>query len=229
MRSMRVIYKMKSNLIQEFWHHLESRLIEVMNHEMLPIQFVSNVNWIQMWLITVVHKMKSILSQEFQHSLGSKLPEVRKWKCFRFNSCEVWIWFKCDWWKHSTGWKTFWATNFKIWFESSNAANRIRVRNEFDLKIMNWIFQRPFNITIIKYVTPWKRDTPRRTNLRLCEVIWPHRPRTLRSDGLRPLSSFPWLTLRNPKQCKKLMNQVTCRCTRLRKPFEYHHSSLRQP
>jgi hypothetical protein len=28
-----------------------------------------------------------------------------KWwfiKCFRFNSCQVWIWFKYNWWNWST-------------------------------------------------------------------------------------------------------------------------------
>jgi hypothetical protein len=40
-----------------------------------------------------------------------------KWwfrKCFRFNSCQVWIWFKCDWWKWKTIWKTVWSKNFNI-------------------------------------------------------------------------------------------------------------------
>jgi hypothetical protein len=44
---MKVIYNMKNNLIQEFQHSLESKLIEVMIYKMLPIQFVSNVNLIQ--------------------------------------------------------------------------------------------------------------------------------------------------------------------------------------
>jgi hypothetical protein len=45
---MKVIYKMKNILIQEFQHDLELRLIEVMIDEMLPIQFGSSVNLIQM-------------------------------------------------------------------------------------------------------------------------------------------------------------------------------------
>jgi hypothetical protein len=40
---MKVIYKMKNILIQEFQHCLESWLIQVMIHKMLLIQFVSNV------------------------------------------------------------------------------------------------------------------------------------------------------------------------------------------
>jgi hypothetical protein len=35
------------------------------------------------------------------------------WKCLRFNSCQSWIWFKCDWWKWFTTWKTWWTKNFK--------------------------------------------------------------------------------------------------------------------
>jgi hypothetical protein len=37
-----------------------------------------------------------------------------KWwkrKCKRFNSCQSWIWFKCDWWKWVTIWKTVWSKN----------------------------------------------------------------------------------------------------------------------
>jgi hypothetical protein len=35
-------------------------------------------------------------------------------KCFRFNSCQSWIWFKCDWWKWFTIWKTSWSKSFNI-------------------------------------------------------------------------------------------------------------------
>jgi hypothetical protein len=55
---------------------LELRLIEVMIDEMLPIQFGSSVNLIQMWLMKVIYILKNILIQEFQHSLESRLIEV---------------------------------------------------------------------------------------------------------------------------------------------------------
>jgi hypothetical protein len=55
---------------------LESKLIEVMIYKMLPIQFVSSVNLIQMWLMKVIYNMKNILNKEFQHYLESKLIEV---------------------------------------------------------------------------------------------------------------------------------------------------------
>jgi hypothetical protein len=44
---MKVIYKMKNSLIQEFQHFLESKLIEVMKMKMQTIQFESIVNLIQ--------------------------------------------------------------------------------------------------------------------------------------------------------------------------------------
>jgi hypothetical protein len=43
-----VIYTMKNSVNQEFQHCLELRLIEVMNMKIQMIQFMSNVNLIQM-------------------------------------------------------------------------------------------------------------------------------------------------------------------------------------
>jgi hypothetical protein len=57
-------------------------LIEVMKMKMFPIQFASNVNLIQMWLMKVICNMKNVSIQEFQHSLESKLIEVLKMKMF---------------------------------------------------------------------------------------------------------------------------------------------------
>jgi hypothetical protein len=40
-----------------------------------------------------------------------------KWwfrKCFQFNSSQQWIWFKSDWWKWFTKWKTVWSDNFNM-------------------------------------------------------------------------------------------------------------------
>jgi hypothetical protein len=34
------------------------------------------------------------------------------WKCRWFNSRQVWIWFKCDWWKWFTRCKTKRTKNF---------------------------------------------------------------------------------------------------------------------
>jgi hypothetical protein len=45
---MKVIRKMQNILVQEFHHSLEPQLIEVMKMKMLPIQFVSSMNLIQM-------------------------------------------------------------------------------------------------------------------------------------------------------------------------------------
>jgi retron-type reverse transcriptase len=73
---MKVIDILRNILIQEFQHSLESRLIHVMSHKMLPIQFVLNVNLIQMKVMKVIRKMKNISIQEFQHFLESKLIEV---------------------------------------------------------------------------------------------------------------------------------------------------------
>jgi hypothetical protein len=77
---MKAIYILKNILIQEFQHSLESRLIEAMIHKMLPIQFVSRVNLIQIWLIKVIDILKNILIQEFQHSLESRLIQVMNMK-----------------------------------------------------------------------------------------------------------------------------------------------------
>jgi hypothetical protein len=52
---------MKNNPIQEFQHSLESRLIEVMIHQMPPIQFVFSVNLIQMTLMKVIYILTSEL------------------------------------------------------------------------------------------------------------------------------------------------------------------------
>jgi hypothetical protein len=66
--------------IQGFQHSLESRSAEVMNVKMLPIQFVSTMNLIQMKLMKMVSNCKNISNKEFQHSLESKLIEVMKMK-----------------------------------------------------------------------------------------------------------------------------------------------------
>jgi hypothetical protein len=47
MKLMKVIYKMKNILNQEFEQWKESKLIEVMKMKMHLIQFVLIVNWIQ--------------------------------------------------------------------------------------------------------------------------------------------------------------------------------------
>jgi hypothetical protein len=59
---MKVIHKMKNILIQEFQHYLESKLIEVAIDKMPPIQFVSNVNLIQIQSIQVVDVLYQRLS-----------------------------------------------------------------------------------------------------------------------------------------------------------------------
>jgi predicted secreted acid phosphatase len=46
---------------------LESKSIEVMIHKMPPIQFVSNVNLIQMKLMKVIYNLKNTMIQEFQY------------------------------------------------------------------------------------------------------------------------------------------------------------------
>jgi hypothetical protein len=66
---MKVIYNMKNILIQQFQHSVESKLIQVMIHKMLLIQFVSIVNLIQSWLMKVIHNMKNWMIQEFQYCL----------------------------------------------------------------------------------------------------------------------------------------------------------------
>jgi hypothetical protein len=47
MKLMKVTYKMKNMMIQEFQHSVEFQLIEVMKTDVLLIQFVSNLNSIQ--------------------------------------------------------------------------------------------------------------------------------------------------------------------------------------
>jgi hypothetical protein len=84
-------------VIQEFQHSLESKLIEVMIYKMLPIQFVSNINLIQMWLMKVTYKMKNTPIQELQHSLESKLIESMNMKMLSIqfvpnvNSTQIWL------------------------------------------------------------------------------------------------------------------------------------------
>jgi hypothetical protein len=77
---MKVIHNLKNKMIQEFQHSVESKLIEVMKMKMLPIQFVSSVDLIQMWLMKVICNIKNMLIQEFQHSLELQLIEVMKMK-----------------------------------------------------------------------------------------------------------------------------------------------------
>jgi hypothetical protein len=73
---MKVIDILKNIGNQEFQHSVESKLIEVMIYEMLPIQFVVSVNLIQIGLMKVIHNIKNNMIQEFQHYLESKLIEV---------------------------------------------------------------------------------------------------------------------------------------------------------
>jgi hypothetical protein len=84
---------MKNMKNQEFQYFLESKLIEVMKMKMLPIQFVSIVNLIQMKLMKAIYNLKNILIQEFQHFLESKLIEVMKMKMLpiQFVSIVNWI------------------------------------------------------------------------------------------------------------------------------------------
>jgi hypothetical protein len=70
------MYNTKNISNKEFQHCLESRLIEVMNVKMLPIQFVSSVNVIQMWLIKVIRNLENISNQEFQHYVESRLIDI---------------------------------------------------------------------------------------------------------------------------------------------------------
>jgi hypothetical protein len=44
------------------------------------------------------------------------------WKCKRFNSCQLWMWFKWDWWKWFTKCNAFRCKNLNIpwnqdWFQ----------------------------------------------------------------------------------------------------------------
>jgi hypothetical protein len=58
---MKMIYISKNILNQEFQHFLELRLIEVMIHKMLAIQFMSNVHLIQIRLKSVTLKMNILV------------------------------------------------------------------------------------------------------------------------------------------------------------------------
>jgi hypothetical protein len=91
---MKVMYILKNILIQKFQHFLKSRLIQVMIHKMFPIQFVSRVNLIQMWLMKAIYNMKNIWTQEFQHSLESRLIEVMNHEMLPIQFVSKWIWFK---------------------------------------------------------------------------------------------------------------------------------------
>jgi hypothetical protein len=114
MKLMKVIYILKNISIQEFQHCSESKLIEVMIHKMLPIQFVLSVNLSQIWLMKVIYILKNISNKELQHSLESRLIEVMIHENFRFNSCQLWVWFKLNWSKWVTKWKRFQSKNFNI-------------------------------------------------------------------------------------------------------------------
>jgi hypothetical protein len=56
---------------------MESRLIQVMIYKMLPIQFVSSVNLIQLWSIKVIHNVKNISSPESRHAWSQFLSVHR--------------------------------------------------------------------------------------------------------------------------------------------------------
>jgi hypothetical protein len=64
------------------------------------------------WWQSYTHKCRTI--NEFNISWNRNSLKWWIWKCFRFNSCQKWIWFKCDWWKCFTPRKTFWSKNFHI-------------------------------------------------------------------------------------------------------------------
>jgi hypothetical protein len=59
---------------------VEFHLIEGMMMKMLPIQFDSIVNWIQMKLMKVIHIEKNMMIQEFQHFGEFQLIERMKMK-----------------------------------------------------------------------------------------------------------------------------------------------------
>jgi hypothetical protein len=65
---MKVIYKMKNMMNQEFEQWKESKLIEVMKMKMQMIQFVLIVNLIQMKLMKVMYKMKNMMNRQFEQS-----------------------------------------------------------------------------------------------------------------------------------------------------------------
>jgi hypothetical protein len=73
---MKVVYHLKTVLIQEFQHCLELIWIEVTKMKMPPIQFVSNMKLSQMWLIKVIDIMKNSMNKECQYSLESRLIEL---------------------------------------------------------------------------------------------------------------------------------------------------------
>jgi hypothetical protein len=68
---------MKNIFNKEFHHFVESQLTEVRMMKMQMIQFLSNLNLIQMKLMKVIHRMKNMMNKEFQHFVESQLIEVR--------------------------------------------------------------------------------------------------------------------------------------------------------
>jgi hypothetical protein len=76
---LKVMDKIRNNLIQEFQHCMESELIEGMMMKMLLIQFVSNVNLIQMWLMKEVYSVINSLIQESQYCCRSQIPMISKY------------------------------------------------------------------------------------------------------------------------------------------------------
>jgi hypothetical protein len=114
MRLITVIDKMKSILNRTYQHCEDPKLIQVSILKMHAIQFVPRVNLIQVWLMKVISNLKNILIQELPVVWNQDWLKWWRWKCFRFYSCQTWIWFKCDWWKWLTWWKTFQSNNFNI-------------------------------------------------------------------------------------------------------------------
>jgi hypothetical protein len=63
---MKVIDNLKNTMNKEVQHFVESQLSEVMKMKMLPIQFVSILNQIQMCLMKVIDNFSNMMNQEFQ-------------------------------------------------------------------------------------------------------------------------------------------------------------------
>jgi hypothetical protein len=64
---MKVIHTLENMMNQALQHCSESRLIEVMNLKMHPIQFALIVNLIQMKSMKVIYTRENMMNQEFQY------------------------------------------------------------------------------------------------------------------------------------------------------------------
>jgi hypothetical protein len=83
--------------------------------QMPMIQFVSSVNLTQMWLMKVSHnRKKTFCSKNLNIPWNHDWLKRRIRKCKQFNSCQMWIWFKSNWGKCTTVWKTPRSQNFNI-------------------------------------------------------------------------------------------------------------------